>query len=315
MTSLACDRVVVITDSSSPYAQLMTRTLLSAAQHEKDFSIVAVVDTRTVGTFAFVLSCMRWLMVRMLNPTNRKPPPRSPRGLRTTCREFAVPYQAVGRSDPNELDVPANLVVSVYCLRKFSAAFLAKFDFAVNYHNGRLPAYRGVLATNWELYRREPTFGFSFHRISEKIDEGNILVAGSVSADRKAFKYQVETLKTHAAAKCWPEVIVKMKRRDAGMVQSGPAGNYTRRKLRAVREIGDPTSIDSSDLERRIRCFELVHMNVRGRTLPVSAVQASSGGSRLDFVTADGAMLRATRFDHLPYSLHMLGRLWRRLRR
>ena len=105
-----------------------------------------------------------------------------------------------------------------------------------------------------------------------------------------------------------------MKRRDAGMPQSGSAGSYTRRKFLAIRAVDDPESITRDDLERRMRCFEHVSIPFGERVLPVSAIETSTGESRFDFITADGERVRAVRFARLPYSLYMLGRLFARLR-
>jgi hypothetical protein len=273
-----------------------------------------VVDTAGFDRWAFSWSSAAWLAARLFDPGYRKPRPCSPRGLRIICRKASVPYQSVGKSDPTAWNVEANVLVSIYCLKMFSREFLEKFDYAVNYHNGPLPAYRGLLATNWELYRGEPTVGFTFHKLSEGIDEGHVLACGSVSSDGNEYKFQLERLKTLAAAKHWPEVIDKIKRRDAGTPQSGSAGSYTRRKFLAIRAVDDAASITRDDLERRMRCFEHVSIPFGERVLPVSAIETSTGGSRFDFVTADGATVRAVRFAHLPYSLYMLGRIFRRLR-
>ena len=53
---------------------------------------------------------------------------------------------------------------------------------------------------------------------------------------------------------------------------------------------------------------KFVRLSLGGKTLSVSAVVPSAGTSPLDFVTADGATLRAVRFDHLPYVLYRLRR-------
>lgn len=308
------DRVVVFTDSSSAHAQFLTKAFLAAARDDAGVSIAGVIDTGTVDRLAFLRSYAWWVVVRRFNRDDRKPAPISSKGLRAICREFAVPYRATGRTDLHDQNVEATILVSIYCLRKFSREFLERFEFTVNYHNGRLPAYRGRLATNWELYRGETSFGFTFHRMSEAIDEGNILVAGSVSGDGTEYKFELEHRKTLAAAKHWPEVIEKMKRREEGRPQAGPAESFTRHERLAVRNVGDPRSIRRGDLERRIRCFEFVRLDLQGRALPVSAIEESSGGARFEFVTGDGARLRAVRFDRLPYRLYMVRRALNRLR-
>ena len=304
----------MVTDSSSAHAQVLTGSLLAAAQRVEGISIAAVVDTGNVDSLSFAWSCVSWILLRLFNPGYRKPMPCSSLGMKAHCRKASVPYLAAASTDLSQTDIPANVLVSIYCLRKFSHAFLQKFDYAVNYHNGPLPAYRGRLATNWEIYYGEPRSGFTFHRLTEGIDEGNVLAAGSVSGDGSAYKFQLERLKTYAAATLWPDVIGKIKHRDEGTKQCGLPRNYTRQTLRVIREIDDPASITLYDLERRIRCFEFVRIRVNGRVLPVSAIKASAGGSRFDVVTADGAKVRAVRFNHLPYWLYRLGQLLTRMR-
>lgn len=307
------DRAVVFTDSSSSHAWTLTRALLDAAKDREDFSIVLVVDTGTVDGRAFAKSLITSLAARVFNPGYRKPLPFPPWRLKSLCADRSIPYLLAGDTDTSGLHVWGNILISIYCLKKFSRDVVEAFDYALNYHNGPLPAYRGVLATNWELYRGEHRFGFTFHRLSEGLDEGNVLAAGFVHGDTDRYKFELERRKTDAAIAHWPDVIEKAKRRDKGNRQAGSPTLYTRRMLVAVRSIGDPASITRDDLERRIRCFEWVRITIGGRVLPVSAVRASAGGSRFDFVTADGATLRAVRFKHLPYAVYRIGEILKRL--
>ncbi|MGH2403389.1 MAG: formyltransferase family protein, partial [bacterium] len=51
---------------------------------------------------------------------------------------------------------------------------------AVNVHNGKLPAYRGLFGTFWEAYRRE-TWGYiSIHTMLEEVDAGPVLAQAAV---------------------------------------------------------------------------------------------------------------------------------------
>ncbi len=47
---------------------------------------------------------------------------------------------------------------------------------ALNYHNSLLPAYAGLRGTAWAIHNREKQHGITWHRISEGIDTGEILV-------------------------------------------------------------------------------------------------------------------------------------------
>ena len=46
---------------------------------------------------------------------------------------------------------------------------------AINYHNAPLPKYPGVYATTWAILNKEKEHGVSWHVITEKVDEGDIL--------------------------------------------------------------------------------------------------------------------------------------------
>ena len=46
---------------------------------------------------------------------------------------------------------------------------------AINFHPGILPSYRGCFSIPWSIINQEKYVGFTYHHISKKIDEGNII--------------------------------------------------------------------------------------------------------------------------------------------
>ena len=46
---------------------------------------------------------------------------------------------------------------------------------AINFHPGILPNYRGCFSIPWSIINQEKYVGFTYHYISEKIDEGDII--------------------------------------------------------------------------------------------------------------------------------------------
>ncbi|MBV9791418.1 MAG: amino acid adenylation domain-containing protein, partial [Chloroflexi bacterium] len=46
---------------------------------------------------------------------------------------------------------------------------------AINYHNGPLPRYAGVHATSWAILSQERSHGVTWHRMTAKVDAGDIL--------------------------------------------------------------------------------------------------------------------------------------------
>lgn len=45
----------------------------------------------------------------------------------------------------------------------------------VNIHSGRLPAYRGMMPTFWQMQRGEPAATITVHRMAERLDAGDVL--------------------------------------------------------------------------------------------------------------------------------------------
>src|SRR5207247_4870107 len=45
----------------------------------------------------------------------------------------------------------------------------------INMHSGRLPAYRGMMPTFWQMLRGEPAVTITVHRMAEKLDAGDVL--------------------------------------------------------------------------------------------------------------------------------------------
>jgi methionyl-tRNA formyltransferase len=45
----------------------------------------------------------------------------------------------------------------------------------INIHSGRLPTYRGMMPTFWQMLRGEPAVTITVHRMAEKLDAGDVL--------------------------------------------------------------------------------------------------------------------------------------------
>ena len=55
---------------------------------------------------------------------------------------------------------------------------------AINVHNGRLPDYRGLFATFWEVLNREPWAYVSVHEMAPEVDAGRVLAVDRVDVAR-----------------------------------------------------------------------------------------------------------------------------------
>jgi methionyl-tRNA formyltransferase len=61
-------------------------------------------------------------------------------------------------------------------------------QWAINYHDGPLPRYAGMYATSWALINQEKRHGITLHRMSPKVDAGEVLIQPmfDISADETA---------------------------------------------------------------------------------------------------------------------------------
>jgi hypothetical protein len=79
---------------------------------------------------------------------------------------------------------PPDLLASVGSPQIFKQAVLRSARLgAVNVHNGRLPRYRGLFGTFWEMLHGEPWGYASIHKMEKKVDSGVVLAQGAVRLD------------------------------------------------------------------------------------------------------------------------------------
>ena len=62
----------------------------------------------------------------------------------------------------------------------FRRPTIERFATLVNFHPSLLPYYRGPVPSQWCLRNGETHTGFTLHRVTERIDQGEILYQGSV---------------------------------------------------------------------------------------------------------------------------------------
>lgn len=78
--------------------------------------------------------------------------------------------------DVSKLLVGVDVVVCCLFNRILDRSFIEGFDYCINIHPSLLPEYRGPEPIYWGLLNNESTFGLTVHYITERIDDGDVIL-------------------------------------------------------------------------------------------------------------------------------------------
>ena len=204
-------------------------------------------------------------------------------------------------------EIRPTIALSFYCLQKFSPNLLEVFRYAINYHNGLLPGYRGLKATAWSVYQGDKETGFTFHRMSKELDEGPILMQGTVPVSPDSSTVGLDLEKAITATNYIPRMLRMVVDGYPGKPQSGERRYFSRADYLAVTKIPDPSSLSIAELTRRLRAFGGLRIRIGNRWHKTTKIreipERFCKSSRCCFRTSDGVMVEPLRFRHLPYAL------------
>lgn len=238
----------------------------------------------------------------------------------TTMRDIARRYGAEviepPRHDVNDpafvrdlaADGPVTHAICFACLQIWRPELLRVFDLAVNYHNGYLPDYKGLWATEWSVYRGEEFSGYAFHVMSETIDAGPIILRGRVSVPADAEPIAVGRAKLTSARRDIGKVLDAMESDDLDLTPQPDGGSYFSAKdTLALCRIDEPGALTAAEYERRLRCFAPLMIKLGDVDYSVTALSRVGRRSpALSFKTADGVELYPTRLHYLPTWLYRI---------
>lgn len=310
-------RLLILTDLNTHETGRLIPATLALARRRPGVEVCGIVTTRPDD--------FRWPRVRAVRTNARAAllaalnPDMSLAGalqrkidLARVAGRHGVPIVSPAGGDLNEPGFVADLVkrlrpdvvLSYYCTRILRRPFLDAFDQVVNFHDGLLPAYRGLNATSFSIYAGEERTGFTFHRMTEGLDTGPILVEGAVPLDDRRAVLDAVARKSEAAVDALPGVLDLIEAGAPGTPQSGEAGYFSREDGIAMTAVERPDELTTRELRRRLRAFWQLDMRIGGRILPVTRLRPSRPGRPLALRTADGALLEPDRLTGLPLHFH-----------
>lgn len=324
-------RAAIFCDLPGVVARALIDAAFAEVDRRSDFAVVALVTANpTVGqTIPREVRLRRLLSKAMRPATNgRFGGPPAFDIARAFARHDIPTFVAAGSvNDPSFLaevigETNPDLLLNLNGVQILEQSTLDRFRDAVNYHDGLLPKRAGRAATSQSLYLGDATTGFTFHRMTARLDAGPVLVQGSVSTEGNA--RQVIHRKSAAAADAFGEVLDAVARGDVGEEQQGERNYHSVADRRALTVIDDPSTLTMNELLRRDRAFTSLWMPVAASTEKaqmerVTSLRTTSATAAYAFETSDGRWLRPSSIDFLPTRLTLALRrglgVYRRTRR
>ena len=130
-----------------------------------------------------------------------------------------------------------DIILSVGCVQKLGSNFLNSFQ-CVNYHNSLLPKYRGCLSASWQAYFKEKETGYTWHRMVEDWDSGNILIQEIPYQYYNVITFdnilEIEVRKTLHASRNLPALLQLISDNAKGNCQKGKSSYYGQKELDAL---------------------------------------------------------------------------------
>ncbi len=183
-------RVYVLTQEDAFYIPRLLDQLLGA---RRDVVAIGVVPGelraaharrywRLMGPRAFTLQLANLVAHRALGLAGRLLPLRRSYSVRDAARRHRVPLEPVPAVNApafvSSLRARAvDLLVSIACPQILHRDILAVPDKgAINLHGALLPNYRGLLPSFWVLANGETHTGATVHYMSERVDQGAVLL-------------------------------------------------------------------------------------------------------------------------------------------
>ncbi|MCA9130869.1 MAG: hypothetical protein KDB22_27480 [Planctomycetales bacterium] len=172
------------------------------------------------------------------------------------CHEFAVasgiPCSVVGNlncAKGRQLlsGMQVDLLITCVCkniLRK-SVLDIPRLA-SINIHPSLLPAYRGPTPTFWALYNGESSVGVTVHKMTERIDEGEIIDQFAMPLDLSMSELEVDRLLFAEAADRMPHVF---------QVLTGQANSTPCFQSRSPTYFTYPNPRQRRELSKRCRAF------------------------------------------------------------
>lgn len=308
-------RLVILLDNLIvSESTLLTRETLRTVSERTDVEVVAVCVRKPKRYHRLLRHRIQSLFSRRTELFLGREPqckflPPAPLNLQRLARHDGFRVLVPSSADFNhptflaelETVVRPTMALTFLCGQRFGARLLETLRYPVNYHNGALPRYRGVYATSWSRYHGESQSGFAFHLMETQLDQGPVLLEGSVPIHSDVSVWDLEWEKAVAASTCLPRLLEMMVNHVAGTPQQGQAQYFSGKAGNRMRTISNPAELSSAEIARRLQAFGSLYMLVGGDWYRIGELKRLDAPpvnrKHLWLQAADGGLLQVTRFQ------------------
>jgi methionyl-tRNA formyltransferase len=141
------------------------------------------------GPLDFLRTGLRYTAQKVLSAGGGLLGTKASYGLGPLCKRYGVPVSHDSDINSREFldriqSMRLDLIISVACSVIFKAALIQAPRYGcINIHHGRLPRYRGMMPTFWQMYHGERKVGICIHEMNTRIDDGRILLLKEVDIE------------------------------------------------------------------------------------------------------------------------------------
>ena len=168
--------------------------------------------------FAKLGACL--VMAKTFGMLPRQPGARRFYTIRQLCRAYGVPFRPIG--DPNAVRFvnevaarAADIIVSVACpyILKSTLLELPRLG-CINIHSARLPKYKGMMPTFWQMLHGEKELGITVHYMTRAIDQGSIVLQESIRIEPGESLHHLILRSKRYGAHCMARVLRRLEGRE-----------------------------------------------------------------------------------------------------
>jgi len=316
------DKIIIFGDSSSFITNILLKNLLEIIRTCKDIELVAVVDTASSPPDPKILRVIKVILFelrkKIFNPQEKIYLTEWRfNNLYDLCRKFSVKVLVPPLRDVNSTEFTSYLKKELKptigfvmgCPQVIHKDLREAFEIMVNYHNSSLPQYRGVYATAWSIYFNDSFTGFSFHRISDKLDAGNILLGESFALSEKRTLLDWEIIKTFKASDYLSALIELAQQRALGTAQQGASSYFGQKEYNLMTQIDHPQELTFAEISKKLKAFSSLRINIHGRYYEVTDFSSKKNkllNDHLSFITKDNIHIQVTRVCYLPWNFYKM---------